>query len=223
LENDSVIHTAFGFGDAWDGWSRRTGFRRLSLETNPAPVPVYTLRSAEGYQGPNPEGPQPYDNRIIWLSGLSITLLDERPDGTVLIEVAWDDFTVRKDVRWCGDIRLSRNPFDSLAPSLILRKATILLDRSESPVYAVARSYDSLTKRFWLSDTTVLRLLPGAILELRGGRIVLRRGSRLILEAGSTLRGRGKIIVEPGGAVEVQPGASLSVPLQQRRKPRRTL
>jgi signal peptidase I len=219
VENDSVIHTAPGFGDAWDGWSRRTGFWRLSLETNPAPVPVYTLRSEEGYQRPTAQPPQPYDNRIIWLSGLSITLLDERPDGTVLIEVAWDDFTVRKDVRWCGDIRLSRNPFDSLAPSLILRKATLLLDRSESPVYAVARSYDSLTKRFWFSDTTELRLLPGAILELQRGKILLRRGSRLYLENGSILRGKGKIIAEPGSQVRVAPGACLAVPVRQRRKP----
>jgi hypothetical protein len=163
--------------------------------------------------------PQPYDNRIIWLSGLSITLLDERPDGAVLIEVAWDDFTVRKDVRWCGDIRLSRNPFDSLAPSLILCKATLLLDRSESPVYAAARSYDSLTKRFWFSDTTELRLLPGAILELQRGKILLRRGSRLYLENGSILRGKGKIIAEPGSQVGVAPGACLAVPVRQRRKP----
>ncbi len=218
VENDSVIHTAFGFGDAWDGWSRRTGFWRLSLETNPAPVPVYTLRSEEGYHRPTAQPPQLYDNRIIWLSGLSITLLEEKPDGTALIEVAWDDFTVRKDVRWCGDIRLPRNPFDSTAPALVLRGATLLLDRSESPVYAVAVAYDSTEKRFWFSDTTVFRLLPGAILELEKGRVVLRRGSRLILEAGSALRGKGKIIVEPGGAVVVQPGASLSVPLQQRRK-----
>ncbi len=219
VESDSVIHTAFGFGDAWDGWRRRTGFWRLSLETNPAPVPVYTLRSEEGYHRPTAQPPQPYDNRIIWLSGLSVTLMEERPDGTVLIEVAWDDFTVRKDVRWCGDTRLPRHPFDSTAPALVLRRATLLLDCSESPVYAVAVAYDSAEKRFWFSDTTTFRLLPGAILALEGGKIVLRRGSKLILEAGSTLRGKGKIIVEPGGAVVVQPGASLSVPLRQRRKP----
>ncbi len=216
VEKDSVIHTAFIFGDAWDGWSRRTGFWRLSLETNPAPVPVYTLRSEEGYQRPSSQGPQPYDNRLIWLSGLSITLLEEKADGSVLVEVAWDDFTVRKDVRWCGDIRLSAHPFDSLAPSLILRRSTLLLDRSESPVYAIAKAYDSVEKRFWFSDTTQLRLLPGAILEMQGGRLILRRGSKLILEKGSLIRGKGKIIVEPGGYLEVREGAFLRVPVHWR-------
>ncbi len=218
VEKDTVIHTASLFGDAWDGWSRRTGFWRLSLETNPAPVPVYTLRSEEGYQRPTSQAPQPYDNRVIWLSGLSITLLEERADGAMLVEVAWDDFTVRKDVRWCGDIRLLANPFDSLAPSLILHRSTLLLDRSESPVYAVAKEYDSVEKRFWFSDTTQLRLLPGAILEMRGGKIVLRRGSKLILEKGSILRGKGHIFVAPGGSLQVYEGAHVGVPVRQRRK-----
>lgn len=218
VENDSVIHTYRAGGDAWDGFSRKSGRWRLSMETNPAPVPVYTLISAEGYRGPSVAKPAPYDNRVIWLSGLAVEILAERPDGALLIEVRWDDFAIRGAHRWCGDIRVSKNPFDSAAASLVVRRGTIVLDRSESPVYAWGRSYDSVAKRWWFSDTSQLVLREGAIAELVGGRIVLRGGSKLLLEPGSLLRGRGRIVVEPGGLVVVKPGALCQVPICYRRR-----
>ncbi len=220
VEKDSVIHTYFRGGDAWDGWSRKTGRWRLAMETNPAPVPVYTLTSGEGYQGPSYGRPQPYDNRTIWLSGLAVEMIEERPDGSVLVEVRWDEVTVRGVQRWCGAIRVPPNSFNSAAPALILRGATVVLDRSQSPVYSVARSYDSLEKRWWFSDTTEMRVMAGAILRLeKGARITVRRGSRLIVEAGAIVEGTGQIDVESSGEVLSEPSARIAVSIRQRRRP----
>ncbi|MEN2992290.1 MAG: hypothetical protein ABDH91_01910 [Bacteroidia bacterium] len=216
-KGDSACVSWYNMGDSADGFSFRTQ-TELSLETNPAPVPVYTLISAEGYRGPTYAQPAPYDNRRIWLSGLYIRLLAERSDGALLIEVGWDHFYVRRPVRWCGTIVVSPNPFDSLAPALDI-SSWVLLDRSASPVYGVSRGYDSLEKRHWYSDTTVLRIEPQARVVLRRrGRIILRRGSRLELLPGASLTGEGWIEIEPGGQVCLAPGAELKVRLHHRRR-----
>lgn len=215
---DSVCASWYSMGDAWDAFQPGDN---LSLSTNPAPVPVYTLRSEEGYRGPSKSYPAPYDNRVIWLSGLRISILRERSDGALLVEVRWDDFSVRGAVRWCGDIRVSPNPYDSLAPSLRI-EGKVLLDRSLSPVYGQWVWYDSVEKRYWFSDTTQLVVERGGHVYIsRDGRLILRRGSRLVISSGARVSGEGSIEVEPGGKVLCQPGGQCLVPIRQRRRPYR--
>ncbi|MCS6790017.1 MAG: hypothetical protein NZ580_03460 [Bacteroidia bacterium] len=216
---DSACAAWYGAGDAEDAWDGEAR-TYLSLETNPAPVPVYTLLSEEGFRGASPHRPADYDNRIIWLSGLRIDILKVRPkDEAMLIEIRWDDFTVRKPVRWCGTIHLSPNPFQADAPSLSL-KATLLLDQGHSPTYGTAISYDSVAKRFLFSDTTRFVVERGAYMRLaKGARILLRAGSQLILEEGSRLEGEGIIEVESGSQVRIAPGARCTCPIRYLRKP----
>lgn len=215
---DTVCTSWYGWGDEWDAFQPG---QRLTLETNPAPVPVYTLRSEEGYRYPTRTRPAPYDNRAIWLSGLAIDILKERADGALLLEIRWDEFTVKKPVRWCGEIRLSPNPFDSTAPALWVYR-TIVLDRSESPLYGQAVSYDSVEKRYWFSDTTRLVVASGARLRIeRGGAFLLRRGSQLILSPGAVIEGEGIIDIEPGGQLICLPGAQCTVSVRKRHRPRR--
>ncbi|GIV25066.1 MAG: hypothetical protein KatS3mg026_0758 [Bacteroidia bacterium] len=204
---DTAANTCFGWGDWEDGFSGLTQ-RRLSLETNPAPVPVYTLLSSEGYQGPSSARPAAYDNRTIWLSGLAIEIVAERPeDGALLVEVRWNDRTIRRPVRWCGHLRLPVNPFSPQEPALRVRRTTVTLDWGESPTYGTALRYDSLGKRYLLSDTTVWVVDSGAVLALERGRLHLRRGSRLVLLSGARLEGEGELRLEPGCLLEVAPGA----------------
>lgn len=214
---DSVCSSWYVLGDEWDAFQRG---HRLSMETNPAPVPVYTLRSAEGYRAPSRGHPAPYDNRVVWLSGLCIDILRERSDGALLLEIRWDEFSVRKPVRWCGEVRLSPNPFDSTAPALRIYR-TVVLDRSESPLYGQAVAYDSVEKRHWFSDTTRLVVERGARLRIeRGGSLILRRGSQLIIAPGATVEGSGTIEIEPGGRLVCLPGGRCAVSIRERRRPR---
>jgi hypothetical protein len=191
----------------------------LNLETNPAPVPVYTLCSAEHYRSATLARPSPYDNRIIWLNGLHIEILRERADGALLIEIIWDNLTIRKFLRWCGHIRLSPHPFYASAPALTIW-GTLLLDRSLSPTYGSMVEYDSLMRRPWFSDTSLLVVEQGAVLQIaKRGRLILRRGSRLVLQPGAQVTGKGWIIVEPGGRIEVGPEATLEIPISYRKRP----
>ncbi|MCX8112823.1 MAG: hypothetical protein N3E49_06480 [Bacteroidia bacterium] len=213
---DSACESWYAVGDAWDAF--QVG-RVLSLETNPVPVPVYTLRSEEGYRYPSHGKPAPYDNRSIWLSGLAIKVLRERSDGAILVEIRWDAFALKRAIRWCGDIHLSPNPFDSTKPALQVY-GKLLLDRSDSPTYPYAVEYDSTARRYIFSDTTQLVVEPGAVMSIeRRGKVILRRGSRLVISSGARLTGQGTVEVEKGGKVICLPGASCSVRIRYRKRP----
>ncbi|MCS6895852.1 MAG: hypothetical protein NZZ60_06875 [Bacteroidia bacterium] len=215
---DSVCASWYSFGDEWDAFQPGDN---LSLSTNPAPVPVYTLRSEEGYRGSSRSRPAPYDNRAIWLNGLRISILRERADGALLVEIRWNDFSVKGQVRWCGDIRVGPHPYDSLAPAFRI-EGEVLLDRSLSPVYGQAIGYDSVEKRHWFSDTTQLVVERGARLYLaRKARLILRRGSRLVISEGAQVYGEGKIEVESGGKVLCHSGGQCLVSIRERRRPYR--
>jgi len=214
---DTVVHTCSSWGDWEDGFSWATQ-RRLGLETNPAPVPVYTLVSSEAYQRPTAARPAAYDNRIIWLSGLAIEIIAERPqDGALLVEVRWNDRTIRRPVRWCGHIRLPPNPFSSAEPALCVRRTTVTLDWGESPTYGTALRYDSLTRRYVFSDTTVFVVERGAVLRLERGRLRLRRGSRLVLLPGARLEGSGELRLESGCVIDTAPEAFIDRRIRVRR------
>lgn len=213
---DSVCTSWYGWGDSGDAFQAGDV---LSIESNPAPLPVYTLISEEGYRGPARSHPAPYDNRIIWLNGLRIAILRERKDGALLVEIMWDYFTIRRSVRWCGEVRLRPHPYKVGSPSLIV-KGTLLLDRSDSPTYGQALTYDSFRQKYWYSDTTRLWVDSGAYLRIeKGGRVILRAGSQLCLAAGARVEGSGFIEVEPGGKIILMPGASCRVPVRQRHRP----
>ncbi|MCS7188919.1 MAG: hypothetical protein RMJ66_05900 [Bacteroidia bacterium] len=217
-KGDSACISVYSAGDKEDPFTLRDR-PLLSLETNPAPVPVYTLRSEEGYSYPSRARPSAYDNRTIWLNNLHIEIMREREDGAILIEIRWDTPSIRGCHRWCGNIHLSPNPYDSLAPALYLR-GTIVVDRGISPVYAVAQSYDSVRKIFWFSDTSQLVIESGAILRMnKGAKIILREGSRLIIQDKGRIEGKGKIIVEPGGKIEASAKDAIQVAVLYRRKP----
>ncbi|MCS7296938.1 MAG: hypothetical protein RMK19_07105 [Bacteroidia bacterium] len=215
---DSVCASWYSMGDEWDAFSPR---RLLSIGTNPAPTPVYTLRSEEGYRLPAPMRPATYDNRIIWLSGLCIEIEEERSDGAILLQIRWNETRVRNATRWCGDIRLLPHPYDSSAPALHLL-GKVILDRSLSPIYSHSREYDTLTKRYWFSDTTQLVIESGSRMHIeRQARLILRRGSRLIIKPGAIVEGKGQIEIEPGSTLICHPEGLCKVRVRYRRKPYR--
>lgn len=204
IRGDTLLRTGFSFGDWEDGFSSYT-HKEISLSTNPAPVPVYTYISSEGLKAPISTPPAPYENRTIWLSGLCIRILQEKPDGTMLVEIRWDDFTVRENVRWCGNIVVSPNPFTGGISLQVAKNKILLLDRGYSPTYYV-------TRNGYFTDPTLLRIEKGAHLHLsKRSRIVLRGGSQLVLEPGAkiTWEKGAKIIIEQG---EIQALEGVSLP-----------
>lgn len=216
LIGDSIYHNFNENGDWEDAFCKATGNTKISIATNPASVPVYT--QSANYEGKSfyrKKGvPESYENRTIWLNGLSVEIIDENVfgNGELKVKIRWDDYAVDRDTRWCGNIVLSKNDFDTTKPSLILNKGKVIsLDRGYSPQTPDTKGKDK-NNRWLFSDTTVFTALSGSYILMEpksqwiidnGSRIILKSGSRLQMAEKSKiiLKGNSQLIIEEGATV----------------------
>jgi len=95
-----VVYNRHESGDAEDAFINSEGRNKLSIGTNPAAIPVYTFTSGrlfnEGWGNYDPNQPRSYENRTIWLNGLSIEIVDETFNSTlgandIKIRIKWNE------------------------------------------------------------------------------------------------------------------------------------
>jgi len=215
VEGLQIINNWNGTGDWEDPFSGASGKTKLSISTNPTPFPVYTYTSNEPNLTAN-DNPQSYENRTIYLSGLSIEITNENAiTGEITVQIRWDDHSINNDVRWCGNIVLQNDTLDPLArPAQINIESgnTLLLDQGLSP-----------TRHFVIGelDGTPLFTEPSLLTLKSGTKTTIKTGATLRVINGSTLRilagaeitvqGDGRIIVENGGFLCVEPGAIINL------------
>jgi hypothetical protein len=200
-------------GDGADAFPGHIPGRLFGMDTNPAPVPVYTLTRRPTNLDSNGK-PRSYENRRVALNGISVDLIGQHADGSLEVELRWDDWTVNSDVRWCGDIVLANDPDDPyLRQSRIeLQPGRMIdLDWGQTPTlpYAQDVSGDLVT-----SLPSILTLESGTELEIQdGARLVVRNGSTLHVKAGASLSvlGAGCVIVEDDAWLCIEPGADVSL------------
>ncbi len=216
---DSLVWKYQQSGDYEDAYSLKTNKTKIGISTNPAAVPVYTHASDfefKRFYFKKNDPKSSFENRTIHLNGLSVELLSEdeivNGEKAIKVRIRWDDYTINKDVRWCGNILLYPHVKDTTQPSLIVEKnKTVLLDRSYTPTQINA--YPVLdSSQIWLSDTTVFQAISGSVILLKPrAKIILENGSRLYLNSGSTLimGKKSRIIVKRGAALIKQNGSKL--------------
>lgn len=215
---DSVYHNYNSNGDWEDAFCKATGNTKISISTNPAAVPVYTLSTNYEYKNSYLEkgSPASFENRIIWLNGLSVEILDEDvPEkGDMKIRIRWDDYNIDQNVRWCGNIVLSPNDFDTLKPSLIIKKnKKIFLDKGSSPTKFSSTEIDENSK-YVFTDTTVFTLSKNSYIQMEpGADIILDNGSKVILEKGGSIEmmKNNKIIIRKGSDLIMNEGAVIKM------------
>ncbi|MEM0999170.1 MAG: hypothetical protein AAGN35_19095 [Bacteroidota bacterium] len=179
--------------------TRMTAFRqdgnfKIAIGENPAATPVYS------HQGPRV---RPNDNRRIYLNGLSVEIIEEQDNGDLIVRIRWDDFRVRKDRRWCGNILLTERV--EVAPRVELR----LEQGYSAQLAAVVQEIDGEPV---FARPTILEVDSGATLELReNARLLIRKGSGLLIRRGATvdLRRKARIEVEAGAYIYVEKGAEI--------------
>lgn len=230
--NGSVIPHLRQGGDAGDTFNIATGKRRLSIGTNPAPVPVYTMATDVAINGtiiPNtqfdPRNPPSYDNRTIWLNGLSVEITNELFLGSlgngVYVRIRWDDYKVAQDARWSGNIVLQNDAVDPLQRQsrvILAQGRNLYLDRGLSPAQHVANAtaeqidFPAVPSPVYpaafaaeagqlFTQPTTLTIRPGAKLHLaRNAVLWLLNGSTLNVEVGA------EILLEPGAEIRQGPG-----------------
>lgn len=221
LKEGNVCHNYNCSGDWEDAFGFATGKTKISISSNPASVPAYTFVSGAGYGSPNKNKPAAFENRTIWLNGLSIEILkisNQKKYGTgaVKVKIRWDDYNITEDVRWCGNIALSphhKSP-DAINPqkvSLNLKQLkTIHLDKGQSPTHYIATGKDSLSGDFIFTKPTVFTCLSGAWFFLEeSSTLLIDNGSILKLEKGSRLEAdkNARIKLTNGSKLIIEKGA----------------
>ena len=216
VHGDSVVNNFNGGGDWEDAFCFATGHTEISLSTNPAPVPVYTLATDLEFKRPSlAKGmPYPFENRTIWLNGLHIEILDDNylGKGYVKLSIRWDDYSITENVRWCGNIALSPNDFDSTQYSLVVNSGhSVLLDQATSVTWPYLVKKDENGNSLF-AESTIFTALPGAKILLQPkANITISNDSELILQPGTTLKMEKstKIILKKNGKLTQMPGSHL--------------
>lgn len=182
-------------GDELDAWQKND---RIGMDTNPS-----TASFARYYL---PYAKNPLRN-YIFLNGLSVKVLKQHVNGDITLEIRFDDFDIRNNVRWCGKIA-------SYEQIHLLPRKTILLDKGNSPLCATklkeSEDYVPLTE---------LRLNKGSVTVLeKNSKIQLQNKSTLYICAGAKLvLNQARIITEEGSEIIVENGAEIIVNGQNRK------
>lgn len=133
------------------------------------------------------------------LNGISIRIVDQDESGTYTLDIRFDDWEIRNNQRWCGNILLpspkgEKDRYLTLAP-----KVELTVDLSGTADRSKPHPETGV-----FVNPTILQLGTG-----KGMR--LKRKSRLIIAESSTLdlRGNAQIIIEKGARLIVKTNAKL--------------
>jgi hypothetical protein len=175
--------------------------------------------------------------RKIYLNGVSVEILNQNTDGTIQVQIRFDDTDVNNDVRWCAD-EIVLNPVSTTSGYSLNLKAgkTITLDQGTtatrmtnpmifmnmevftSPtvfnVQADAKIHMESNARVILKNasTLIMKSASSCVIE-DGGIIEVEEGSTMIIEGNSTLsiNGKGKLIVRAGATLCISQDAKLTL------------
>lgn len=186
--NDTVRHLPYLMSDI----NAFTGYREMSLNTNPAPFNVRTY-----YHSPKlvnkiwvTEPVDVFRNQdAVELSGLKIIMTPAGNDD-YQVEISWNNYELETNARWTGHVNLAEELY-------INPGATLLLDQNLTP-NSIYRN--PVTGKF--CEPTLMRCSAGSIM-------MQRQGSALILENQSTLKlDSGSLFVADGGVMQIKNGST---------------
>lgn len=153
-----------------------------------------------------------------YLNGLNIQVLSENSStGEITIQISFDDYEVRNDKRWCGNIILPSHPNGITNYSLNLKNGKKLeIDKSGTP------NRHTLTADNDFINPTVFTCESGSYFHaevnatvnvINGSSLHLKSGSKLELEAGATLHidSNSLLKIYNGAELYLKPGAKLII------------
>jgi hypothetical protein len=199
--NGTVWHNP-KFGHARHAFTLK-GNAEVSMGTNPSSASMLTY--VTGSRITNHINSS--NNNVVLLNGISIEIIEERADGSILLQVEFDHTLIENDVRWCAD-SIVLNPIPNAEFALELKeKKQLLIDHGRSPTRNVN---PVLRNGEWVFvDPTSLHINAGAKVKLRaksslvidnGSAVYFHAGSELVLakKAGIKLKKDSKLIFEKG-------------------------
>lgn len=186
---DGTRHNFLVFGHERHAF-RMAGNFKIGIGTNPSTASLITNVSGKSI----PRNENAGNNRQTMLNGISVEIIEERSDGAILVDIRFDQTTVKEDMRWCSDtIIVNNNNYNSTDLELA-SKTKLLIDHGETATRRTNPTYRK-GKQVFVSPTVFI-LKPGT-------KTVLRKGSRLIVDNCCQL------IIEPGAELVIEPGAKV--------------
>ena len=143
--------------------------------------------------------------RKVYLNGVSVEILNQNQDGTMQVQIRFDDVDVDSDVRWCAD-EIVLNPVSSPSGYSLNLKAgrTITLDQGTT----ATRMTDPVLfkNQMIFASPTVFTIEPNAKMHLENdSKIVLKNSSTLKMNPGSSC------LIEDSGMIELEIGTTLII------------
>ncbi len=204
-----------------------TGNHKIGMGTNPSSS---NLMNLVGHDFPSNNLK---NLRKIYLNGLSIEILSQNTDGTIKINIKFDDTDVDNNVRWCADEIVLNSISSNSGYSLNLKTGkSITLDQGTTATRM--RNPQTYNGKEIFVSPTLMRIKDEAVVHLEpysefiikngsellmesGSRFIVENGARLIVEEGSILtikdcsslivNGSGSLLVKDGGILQISPEA----------------
>jgi len=152
-----------------------------------------------------------------YLNGISFKIIDQLPDGTMVVQINLDDVCIDKDVRWAaGSIILTDITGDARPDICVHPSVTMAIDKSGTPNRHKNPANPSQTSSIQedFITPTVFTCRPGSYFKQEPHSTVRAiRQSTLVLDSGSVYEvGDGaQLRIEPSAALLVRNGATLRV------------
>lgn len=194
------------------GFSERTQ-TRIGMGTNPSTASALTMLNNR-----RPRRDFRRNSKAVYLSGLSIELLDRRPDGSLVVDIRFDDHLIESTTRWAAP-EIVLNDHRPQRPDLVVN-GTLVLDRGET--LTRFSNPDTVDGRVYFTDPTTLRVVSGAeisvygVMELRkdselrldeGARLTVAKGAEIRVSDSSTLWVGPQVVVTGRGRIRLASGA----------------
>lgn len=220
LPNTRIVpegHVRFNFMGGSDHAFSSEGNSLMGIGTNPSTASMLTKVNNR-----RPSRPNAQDNEAVYLSGVSVEILETFYDGAIRLKVRFDDHVLEEDRRWAAP-RIVLSNHRKEGADLTVR-GTLTLAHGETPTRL--DEPDTLASgKVVFTDRTVLAVEPAAEMEVQGrlniadnselhigkgasvnltrwGRVVLGDEARMVAHPGARIEGRGRFRIGRGARIQ---------------------
>ncbi len=213
-------------GDNFDGFEAGS---IMNISSNPTPINASTYY-AKYCNTTYTKTDDSRDTRKKYLTGLSIKMdyaYSLTNAGDVFkVDIRWDDYDVKNNVNWAGDIVLKEQ-------LNLLPEKTITLEQNLTPdqhtrdavsgVFALSTkltcengsvfTMKPNSKTILKDKSSVIMLSASSLTVQNGAQIVVEPGSTFMVKNGAnlTIQGNGKLLIKPGGYLCIEQGANVKL------------
>lgn len=183
---------------------RKDGNSVLGIGTNPSSASMSTFVNARR----EVRNPDKRNNNQILLNGIRVEILKRSADGTLEIQIRFDDNEIESNRRWCGSA-IVLNDHHPMSSDLIV-KADLILDRGLTTTrFGKADTVGDIQA---FSDPTRLYVNQNAEMAVAGKLIIAEDSELYILKDGKfDMHPKSRAILQDMSRLYVHDGAELSI------------